>query len=112
MAKVTQISTRKTDHIRINLEEDVRSGLTTGLERYRFIHHALPEIDLENVDLSLEVFGRHLNAPLLISSMTGGTNEAAAINQRLAIAAQETGVAMGLGSLLGLSEINSRSSGL
>jgi len=98
MAKVTQISSRKSDHIRINLEEDVRSGLTTGLKRYRFIHQALPEINLEDVDLSLELFGRRLNAPILISSMTGGTNEAAVINQRLAIAAQETGVAMGLGS--------------
>jgi isopentenyl-diphosphate delta-isomerase len=98
MAKVTQISDRKADHIRINLEEDVRSGLTTGLERFHFIHQALPEIDLEQVDLSLSLFGRQLNAPLLISSMTGGTSEAAAINQALAAAAQETRVAMGLGS--------------
>jgi isopentenyl-diphosphate delta-isomerase len=98
MAEVTQTSTRKSDHIRINLEEDVRSGLTTGLERYRFIHRALPEINLEDVDLSLELFGRRLRAPLLISSMTGGTAEAAAINQVLAEAAQTAGIAMGLGS--------------
>jgi isopentenyl-diphosphate delta-isomerase len=98
MKKVTQIGNRKTDHIRINLEEDVRSGLTTGLERYRFIHQALPELNLEEVDLSLEVFGRKLMAPILISSMTGGTPEAGAINQTLAAAAQATGVAMGLGS--------------
>jgi isopentenyl-diphosphate delta-isomerase len=98
MPKVTQISSRKSDHIRINLEEDVRSGLTTGLERYRFIHQALPELDLDQVDLSLELFGKKLRAPLLISSMTGGTAEAAAINRTLASAAQETGIAMGLGS--------------
>jgi isopentenyl-diphosphate delta-isomerase len=98
MAKVTQISARKSDHLRINLEEDVRSGLTTGLERYRFIHQALPEINLEDVDLSARVFGKRLKAPLLISSMTGGTAEASAINQTLATAAQEIGVAMGLGS--------------
>jgi isopentenyl-diphosphate delta-isomerase len=98
MTKVTQISDRKADHIRINLEEDVRSGLTTGLERFHFIHQALPEIDLEEVDLNLSLFGRRLNAPVLISSMTGGTAEAAAINQTLAAAAQETRVAMGLGS--------------
>jgi len=98
MTKVTQISTRKSDHIRINLEEDVRSGLTTGLERYRFTHQALPEIDLEAVDLSQELFRRRLEAPILISSMTGGTPEAGQINRRLAEAAQETRVAMGLGS--------------
>lgn len=98
MTKVTQISTRKSDHIRINLEEDVRSGLTTGLERYHFIHQALPELNLEDVNLNLDIFGKKLNAPILISSMTGGTADAAAINRTLASAAQETGVAMGLGS--------------
>jgi len=98
MVKVTPIGARKSDHIRINLEEDVRSGLKTGLERYRFIHQALPEIDLDDIDLSLGLFGHSLQAPFLISSMTGGTPEAAAINRTLAAAAQETGIAMGLGS--------------
>ncbi|MGE5223670.1 MAG: type 2 isopentenyl-diphosphate Delta-isomerase, partial [Omnitrophica WOR_2 bacterium] len=98
MEKVTSISSRKSSHIRINLEEDVRSGLTTGLERYRFTHQALPELNLEEVDLGLQVFGKDLKAPLLISSMTGGTPEAAEINRTLASAAQETRIAMGLGS--------------
>lgn len=98
MPKVTPIGSRKSDHIRINLEEDVRSGLTTGLERYRFVHQALPEIDLNDVDLQLTVFGKRLNSPLLISSMTGGTSEAGHINRTLAAAAQATGIAMGLGS--------------
>ncbi len=92
------LSSRKSDHIRINLDEDVRSGLTTGLERYRFIHRALPEIDLDAVDLTLTLFQRCLRAPLLISSMTGGTEEASRINRTLAEAAQTTGIAMGLGS--------------
>ena len=98
MTKVTPISSRKSDHIRINLEEDVRSGLTTGLERYRFIHPALPELDLEAVDLGQTLFGRRLHAPILISSMTGGTQEAGAINRTLAAAAQQAGIAMGVGS--------------
>ena len=98
MTKVTQTSSRKSDHIRINLEENVQSGLTTGLERYRFIHQALPEIDLGDIDLHLKLFGRQLNSPILISSMTGGTSEAAMINRTLATAAQESGIAMGLGS--------------
>ena len=98
MSKVTPIGARKADHIRINLEEDVRSGLTTGLERYHFIHQALPELDLEAVDLSVNIFSRHLQAPLLISSMTGGTEQAGTINRTLAQAAQATGIAMGVGS--------------
>ena len=98
MEKVTPISSRKSDHIRINLEENVRSGLTTGLERYRFDHRAVPELNLEDVHLSLQLFGKPLRAPVLISSMTGGTSEAAAINRTLAASAQEMGIAMGLGS--------------
>jgi isopentenyl-diphosphate Delta-isomerase len=98
MTKVTQIGSRKSDHIRINLEEDVQSRLTTGLEGYRFVHRALPEVDLEQVDLSQELFGRKLRAPILISSMTGGTQDAARLNQTLAAAAQQAGIAMGVGS--------------
>lgn len=98
MTKVAPIGQRKADHIRINLEQDVRSALTTGLESYRFVHQALPELDLETVDLSLRLFGKKLKAPILISSMTGGTEEAKTINLRLAEAAQAAGVAMGVGS--------------
>lgn len=98
MAKVTGTSDRKNDHIRINLEEDVRSGLTTGLERYFFLHNALPELNLSEIDLSVDIFGKKLKAPLLISSMTGGSRDATQINQRLAEAAQAAGIAMGLGS--------------
>jgi isopentenyl-diphosphate delta-isomerase len=98
MTEVTGTAARKADHIRINLEEDVRSGLTTGLERYSFVHQALPELDLSAVDASVTWFGKRLAAPLLISSMTGGTPEAQRINLALAAAAQAAGIAMGLGS--------------
>jgi isopentenyl-diphosphate delta-isomerase len=98
MPKVAPIDQRKADHIKINLEQDVRSALTTGLENYRFTHEALPELDLNRIDTSLSLFGKRLAAPILISSMTGGTEEAGKINQRLAEAAQEVGVAMGVGS--------------
>ncbi len=98
MSKVAPIEQRKADHIKINLEKDVRSALTTGLENYRFIHEALPELNLEDVDTSLTLFNKHLDAPILISSMTGGTRQAGTINQRLAEAAQEAGTAMGVGS--------------
>jgi isopentenyl-diphosphate Delta-isomerase len=98
MTKVAPIDQRKADHIKINLEQDVRSALTTGLENYRFIHEALPEIDLKHIDATLSVFGKKLNSPILVSSMTGGTSEAETINLRLAEAGQECGVAMGVGS--------------
>src|SRR5215468_5679732 len=90
---------RKTEHIRINLEEDVQfPHLTTGLEHYRFMHEALPELDLAEVDTQVKLFGKQLTTPLLISSMTGGSQRATSINYRLAEAAQEAGIAMGLGS--------------
>jgi len=98
MPKVAPIDQRKSDHIKINLEQDVRSALTTGLENYFFTHEALPEMDLERIDPSLSLFEVKLAAPILISSMTGGTEEAGEINQRLAEAAQEVGIAMGVGS--------------
>jgi isopentenyl-diphosphate delta-isomerase len=98
MTEVTGTAARKADHIRINLDEDVRSGLTTGLERYHFIHQALPDLDLAAVDTRVTWFGKTLQAPLLISSMTGGTERARHINRTLAAAAQAAGIAMGLGS--------------
>jgi isopentenyl-diphosphate delta-isomerase len=98
MKKDTELVNRKFDHIKINLEQDVRSALTTGLENYRFVHEALPELDLNRIDTTLSLFGKRLAAPILISSMTGGTAEAETINLRLAETAQEVGVAMGIGS--------------
>jgi isopentenyl-diphosphate delta-isomerase len=93
------LENRKSDHIRINLEEDVNfKHLTTGLEKYHFLHQALPEIDLRQIDTSVSLFGKTLKTPLLISSMTGGTEQAQLINRILAEAAEAGGIAMGLGS--------------
>ncbi|HUM71417.1 MAG TPA: alpha-hydroxy-acid oxidizing protein, partial [Chloroflexota bacterium] len=91
---------RKADHIRINLEEDVTfKKVTTGLEKFFFMHQALPEINLADVDTTTTLFGKTLKIPLLISSMTGGTAEAREINRTLAAGAQAAGMAMGLGSM-------------
>jgi isopentenyl-diphosphate delta-isomerase len=98
MTKVAPIDERKADHIKINLEQDVHSALTTGLENYRFVHEALPELDLNRINTTLGLFGKKLHSPILISSMTGGTSAAQTINLRLAEAAQECGIAMGVGS--------------
>src|SRR5437773_4285546 len=93
------IQNRKDDHIRICLEEDVQGhGVTSGFAAYRFMHQALPEIDLAQVDTRETVWGRELDAPLIISSMTGGTPRAAEINRNLALAAQELRIGLGVGS--------------
>ena len=95
-----QLEGRKADHIRINVEENVDfKGLTTGLEKLYFRHQALPERDFRAVDTTTQLFNKQLSTPLLISSMTGGTAEAYAINRTLAAAAQEVKIAMGLGSV-------------
>ncbi|WP_414562697.1 MULTISPECIES: type 2 isopentenyl-diphosphate Delta-isomerase [unclassified Anabaena] len=94
-----QTQSRKADHIRICLEEDVQCHqITNGLEHYRFTHCCLPELNSEDIDISTTFFGKHLGAPLLISSMTGGTAQAAMINQRLAQVAQHYKIPMGVGS--------------
>jgi isopentenyl-diphosphate Delta-isomerase len=90
---------RKHDHLRIVLEDDVAAdGVSTGLERFRLVHCALPELDLAEIDTSVAFFGRTLRAPFLISGMTGGVARGAEINRRLAAAAQALGCAMGVGS--------------
>lgn len=90
---------RKKEHLEIALNKHVEFGdVNTCLENYRFIHQALPDIDLAGVDLSTSLFGKRLNAPLIISPMVGGIESAKFINHNLALAARETGVAMGVGS--------------
>lgn len=74
------------------------ASCSTGLERVQFIHNALPEIDWDEIDLSVDFLGFRLRAPFLISSMTGGPDRAATINQNLAEAAERLGIAMAVGS--------------
>jgi len=93
-------SRRKNDHLYINLEEDVAfDSLTTGLEHYRFIHQALPELNLKEINTQTTFLGKQLAFPIMIASMTGGSPMAARINQSLAEIAQEFRLGMGLGSM-------------
>ncbi len=92
------IEARKSRHLDICLDDDVASHLDAGFSRVRLRHEALPECALEDIDTSTELFGHRLSAPLLISSMTGGTERARSINYNLALAAERAGVALGLGS--------------
>ena len=103
MSKVTperqQTEKRKEEHIHINLQQDVQfPHLTTGLERYAFVHQALPELNRTNIDTRVSFFGHQLSSPVLVSSMTGGTEMARNINLVLAEAAQQLNIAMGVGS--------------
>jgi isopentenyl-diphosphate delta-isomerase len=89
---------RKARHLDVCLDEDVRSALDPGWDGVRLRHEALPEIALEDVDPQTHFLGHALGAPILVSSMTGGTERAGIINRRLAGAAERGGIALGLGS--------------
>ena len=95
----SEIENRKSEHLRVCIEEDVEfQQLTSGLEKYRFTHCCLPELDRSDIELGTNFLGKSLKAPILISSMTGGTELAHLVNTRLATVAQRYGLAMGVGS--------------
>jgi len=95
----SDIEHRKAEHLRVCLEEDVEfSEISSGLEKYRFNHCCLPELDRGDINIGTSFLGKTLGAPLLISSMTGGTTLAHLVNTRLATVAQRYRLAMGVGS--------------
>ena len=99
------IHKRKSEHIRIALQEKVTGEkITTGFERVRFLHNALPEIDFKEISLETEFLGFKRKTPFLISSMTGGAELAETINRNLALAAEERGWIFALGSTRALIE--------
>jgi isopentenyl-diphosphate delta-isomerase len=87
----------KAEHIRLALEQRMQLG-ANYFDAYHFEHAALPEVDFADIDPGVYFLGRRLAAPLLISSMTGGTEAAGLINRNLAAAAERAGIAVGLGS--------------
>jgi isopentenyl-diphosphate Delta-isomerase len=99
MPGMTEIGERKGDHLALCAQEDVGFRATsTLLECVRLVHDALPELNVEEIDTSLDLFGKRLRAPLVIASMTGGTEEAGRVNRELAQIAEERGYGFGLGS--------------
>jgi isopentenyl-diphosphate delta-isomerase len=92
------VISRKRDHIKICLSRDVRFRKTNGFERYELLHNALADFNFNNVDISGDFLGCRLDAPIIISSMTGGCKEAVKVNKNLAKAAQKLGMAMSCGS--------------
>jgi isopentenyl-diphosphate delta-isomerase len=92
------IAERKAEHITISSSQQVEPAIGASWNDVALVHNCLPEIDLEDVDLSVDFLGRTLAAPLLISSMTGGHELARSINGVLAAVAERFGLAMGVGS--------------
>lgn len=107
------IRRRKQDHIEICLdgEEAAFRGRGNGLDAWALIHDALPELDLEAIDLSTDFLGHHLRLPLIISSMTGGGRDSARLNRVLATGANEIGCAIAVGSQRAMLEDRSLAAG-
>lgn len=98
MMRRPEISRRKTDHIKICATKDAESERTNGLEDILLVHRSAPEIDMRDVSTSCSLMGHQLSFPFVIEAITGGTTNAKRINQRLAAAAENLQVAMGVGS--------------
>ena len=84
------ISQRKSDHIALCASGEVEfRGKGTLLDQVQLVHDALPDRHLDDIDLSTPLLGKVLKAPIVISGMTGGTDEAQQINHDLARAERD-----------------------
>lgn len=93
------IKARKDDHIDLCATDQVAfKERSTLLEEVTFVHDSLPDLALEDLDTSVELLGKKLKAPIVIASMTGGTERAGEINMALAAIAERRGYGFGLGS--------------
>jgi isopentenyl-diphosphate Delta-isomerase len=92
-----QIERRKADHIEVALKEDISTGYNYW-DDVKLVHCSLPEVDLEEVDTSVTLFGRKLSFPLIVTAITGGYPKAKRINENLAAACAELRIGMGVGS--------------
>jgi isopentenyl-diphosphate delta-isomerase len=99
MSDQPTISSRKTDHLDLCTDGDVSFRAKTNLfDAIEFVHDALPEMAVDDVDLSTDFAGKPLRAPLIIAAMTGGVERANAINRDLAQVAEELGIGFAFGS--------------
>lgn len=97
---MSEHASRKADHLDLCATDQVAfQAKTTLLEQVQLIHEALPELSTDEVDLSTDLAGKHLRAPIVIAAMTGGLDRAEAINKDLASIADELGLAFGFGSM-------------
>jgi len=93
-----EVRQRKVEHVNVALQNDIAAPQSASWADIRLVHQALPEVDLDEVDTTTPFLGKVLRYPIFISSLTGGHPDVAAINERLAVVAQEYGLAMGVGS--------------
>lgn len=92
-------SERKISHLEICRDREVGSKeKTTHLSDVELVHNALPELNFEDLDLSVGFFGKTLSVPIIISAMTGGHPETKKVNENLAKAARDLGIGMCVGS--------------
>ncbi|MDD5541105.1 MAG: type 2 isopentenyl-diphosphate Delta-isomerase [Candidatus Marinimicrobia bacterium] len=97
---IHKITERKKDHLRIICDEDVRyQQVSAGFEQFSFIHNALPEINLSEVDTTSEFLGRRLKMPFIICPIGGGESDGKNLNRALAQAANSAGIALAIGSI-------------
>ena len=93
------IGERKNRHIDVAMRPSAQMAIATGLEHIRFEPNALPELSLAEIDTSTVFLRKSLSMPLIISSMSGGTQRALTLNRALARAAEQNGIALALGSM-------------
>lgn len=93
-----EVKRRKAEHVQAALTQDLSAPQAASWRDIHLVHQALPEVDLDAIDTSTSFLGHTLQYPLLISSMTGGHPDVAAINRNLALAAERYGLALGVGS--------------
>ncbi|MDA4846683.1 type 2 isopentenyl-diphosphate Delta-isomerase [Hoeflea poritis] len=90
---------RKDEHLSIVLgQRQKKSTGTSGFERIEFVHCALPELNLDQIDLGTSFLGKRISAPILVSSMTGGPERAATINENIARACETLKLPFAVGS--------------
>jgi isopentenyl-diphosphate delta-isomerase len=92
------IAGRKADHLRLAASAGAVTLASATFADVQLLHAALPEVDLDASDPSVELLGRRLSLPLVIASMTGGFEQGGVVNATLARAAERHGLAMGVGS--------------
>lgn len=93
------LTDRKDEHLEIVLRHRQRkTQKTTGFEALEFVHCALPEIDLDGIQLDTSFLGKRISAPFLVSAMTGGPSRAATINANIAQACEAMKLPFAVGS--------------
>ena len=93
-----EVKQRKIEHVGIALGQDISAQQRANWNDIQFVHQALPEVDVDEIDTSVAFLGRTLRYPIFMSSLTGGHPDVTSINRNLARAAERYGLALGVGS--------------